>query len=44
VADDSKPFYTKTWFLIAAPLTVTAALAALIWFWPTDAEVAAQTK
>jgi hypothetical protein len=43
-ADDSKPFYTKTWFLIAAPLTVTAALAALIWFWPTDAEVAAHTK
>jgi hypothetical protein len=43
-SDDSKPFYTKTWFLIAAPLTVATAVGALIWFWPSDAELAAQTK
>lgn len=34
------PFYSQTWFLIAAPLTVATILGAVIWFWPADTAVA----
>ena len=34
------PFYSQTWFLIAAPITVATILGAVIWFWPADTAVA----
>ena len=39
-SESDSPFYSQTWFLIAAPLTVATILGAVIWFWPADSAVA----